>query len=65
MGDDGITNISVVSSMMPLFAALEVVIAVVVVAAASPGIELCAIRDGNEAGPSLVVLSMIAAETEK
>ena len=65
MGDDGITNISVVSSMMPLFAALEVVIAVVVVAVASPSIELCAIRDGNEADSSLVVVSMIAAEPEK
>ena len=38
--------------MMPLFAALEVVIAVVVVAVPSPSIELCALRDGNEAGSS-------------
>ena len=38
--------------MMPLVAALEGVIAVVVVAVASVGIELCAIRDGKEAGSS-------------
>ena len=40
--------------MMLLLAALDGIIAVVVVAVASPGIELCALRDGNEAGSSEV-----------
>ena len=38
--------------MMTLLAALDSIIAVLVVAVASPGIELCAIRDGKEAGSS-------------
>ena len=50
--EEMMTSIFVVSSMMPLVAALEVVIAAVVVAVASAGIELCALRDGKEAGSS-------------
>ena len=38
--------------MMPLLAALDGIIAVLVVAVASPGIELCALRDGKKAGSS-------------
>ena len=38
--------------MMSLLAALDGIIAVVVVAVASAGIELCALRDGKEAGSS-------------